>query len=240
MRKISAVPSHIAIIMDGNGRWAKKRGLPRIMGHREGAKSVRVITETCTEIGVKYVTFYAFSTENWKRPADEVKFLMGMLDTYLKQERKTIMKNNIRFNVIGDIKKLPKNVIAKINALKKESSKNTGLTMTLALNYGSRDEITKAVRKIADKVKKGKIKLSEISEEMIGENLYTSDMPDPDLMIRTSGEMRISNYLLWQLAYSELYITPVLWPDFRKRELLTAIEEYNRRDRRFGGINTNG
>lgn len=236
MEKFSAVPSHIAIIMDGNGRWAKKRGLPRIMGHREGAKSVRVITEACAEVGVKYVTFYAFSTENWKRPADEVKFLMGMLDTYLKQERKTIMKNNIRFNVIGDIVKLPRNVVLKIKKLIKDSSKNTGLTMTLALNYGSRDEITKAVRKIAEKVKKGKLKLSDIDEKLISSCLYTAGIPDPDLMIRTSGEMRISNFLLWQLAYSELYVTPVLWPDFRKKELFVAIEEFNKRERRFGGI----
>lgn len=236
MEKFSAVPSHIAIIMDGNGRWAKKRGLPRIMGHREGAKSVRVITEACAEVGVKYVTFYAFSTENWKRPADEVKFLMGMLDTYLKQERKTIMKNNIRFNVIGDIVKLPRNVVLKIKKLIKDSSKNTGLTMTLALNYGSRDEITKAVRKIAEKVKKGKLKLFDIDEKLISSCLYTAGIPDPDLMIRTSGEMRISNFLLWQLAYSELYVTPVLWPDFRKKELFVAIEEFNKRERRFGGI----
>lgn len=233
------LPVHIAVIMDGNGRWAKKRGLPRIMGHKEGAESVRVITESCAEIGIKYLTFYAFSTENWKRPKPEVKFLMSMLDSYLKRERATIMKNNIRFKSIGDRKKLPAAVIKKINALEKESSKNTGLTMILALNYGSRDEIKKAVFKIAKKVKTGEVKPSDITEKMIEENLYTKNIPDPDLMIRTSGEMRISNFLLWQLAYSELYVTGTLWPDFRKKELAAAIEEFQKRDRRFGGL-TNG
>ncbi|PKL91205.1 MAG: di-trans,poly-cis-decaprenylcistransferase [Candidatus Goldiibacteriota bacterium HGW-Goldbacteria-1] len=233
------LPVHIAIIMDGNGRWAKKRGLPRIMGHKEGAESVRAITETCAQIGIKYLTFYAFSTENWKRPKPEVKFLMSMLDSYLKRERATIMKNNIRFKSIGDRKKLPDAVVEKINYLEKESLKNTGLTMILALNYGSRDEIKKAVIKIAKKVKTGEVKPSDITEKMIEENLYTKNIPDPDLMIRTSGEMRISNFLLWQLAYSELYVTGTLWPDFRKKELAAAIEEYQKRDRRFGGL-TNG
>ena len=233
------LPAHIAVIMDRNGRWAKKRGLPRIMGHKEGAESVRVITESCAELGIKYLTFYAFSTENWKRPEPEVKFLMSMLDSYLKRERVTIMKNNIRFKSIGDRKKLPAVVVKKINMLEKESAKNTGLTMILALNYGSRDEIKNAVVKIAKKVKKGETAPSEITEKMIEENLYTKGVPDPDLMIRTSGEMRISNFLLWQLAYSELYITATLWPDFRKKELVAAIENYQARDRRFGGL-TNG
>ncbi|HNZ28810.1 MAG TPA: isoprenyl transferase [Candidatus Goldiibacteriota bacterium] len=233
------LPAHIAVIMDGNGRWAKKRGLPRIMGHKEGAESVRVITESCAELGIKYLTFYAFSTENWKRPEPEVKFLMSMLDSYLKRERVTIMKNNICFKSIGDRKKLPAVVVKKINMLEKESAKNTGLTMILALNYGSRDEIKNAVVKIAKKVKKGETAPSEITEKMIEENLYTKGVPDPDLMIRTSGEMRISNFLLWQLAYSELYITATLWPDFRKKELVAAIENYQARDRRFGGL-TNG
>ena len=233
------LPAHIAVIMDGNGRWAKKRGLPRIMGHKEGAESVRVITESCAEMGIKYLTFYAFSTENWKRPEPEVKFLMSMLDSYLKRERVTIMKNNIRFKSIGDRKKLPAVVVKKINMLEKESAKNTGLTMILALNYGSRDEIKNVVVKIAKKVKKGETAPSEITEKMIEENLYTKGVPDPDLMIRTSGEMRISNFLLWQLAYSELYITATLWPDFRKKELVAAIENYQARDRRFGGL-TNG
>lgn len=233
------LPAHIAVIMDGNGRWAKKRGLPRIMGHKEGAESVRVITESCAELGIKYLTFYAFSTENWKRPEPEVKFLMSMLDAYLKRERATIMKNNIRFKSIGDRKKLPAVVVKKINMLEKESAKNTGLTMILALNYGSRDEIKNAVIKIAKKVKKGETAPSDITEKMIEENLYTKGVPDPDLMIRTSGEMRISNFLLWQLAYSELYITATLWPDFRKKELVAAIENYQARDRRFGGL-TNG
>jgi len=209
------------------------------MGHKEGAESVRVITESCAELGIKYLTFYAFSTENWKRPEPEVKFLMSMLDSYLKRERVTIMKNNIRFKSIGDRKKLPAVVVKKINMLEKESAKNTGLTMILALNYGSRDEIKNAVVKIAKKVKKGETAPSEITEKMIEENLYTKGVPDPDLMIRTSGEMRISNFLLWQLAYSELYITATLWPDFRKKELVAAIENYQARDRRFGGL-TNG
>ncbi|MFP4465860.1 MAG: isoprenyl transferase [Candidatus Goldiibacteriota bacterium] len=236
MNRKSSLPEHIAVIMDGNGRWAKKKNLPRIMGHKEGAKSVRIITEACAEKGIKYLTFYAFSTENWKRPEKEIKFLMRLLNEYLVKEVKTIMKNNIRFNTIGDISALDSGIREKIKELKKKSSKNTGLVMTLALNYGSRAEITRAVKKIASEVKNKKTEIKDIDENFISRRLYTDKMPDPDLLIRTSGEMRISNYLLWQLAYSEIYVTPVMWPEFRKKDLAAALDAYSKRNRRFGGI----
>jgi undecaprenyl diphosphate synthase len=230
------IPTHIAVIMDGNGRWAGQRNLPRIMGHKEGAKSVRVITEACAEIGVKYLTLYAFSTENWKRPEAEINFLMSLLHDYLVKEEKTIIKNKIRFRVIGGISRLPEKVRDKIKYLESRSKKHTGLNMIIALNYGSRSEIASAVKKIASAVKKGALKLKDITEKTISDNLYTKGVPDPDLLIRTSGEMRISNFLLWQLAYSEIYITDILWPDFRKKELLDAIFDFQKRDRRFGGL----
>jgi undecaprenyl diphosphate synthase len=230
------IPSHIAVIMDGNGRWAGQRNLPRIMGHKEGAKSVRIITEACAEIGVRYLTLYAFSTENWKRPEAEINFLMSLLHDFLVKEEKTIIKNKIRFRVIGGISRLPKKVRDKIKHLENRSKKHKGLNMIIALNYGSRDEITGAVKKIASAVKKGALKINDITEKTITESLYTKGVPDPDLLIRTSGEMRISNFLLWQLAYSEIYITDILWPDFRKKELLDAISDYQKRDRRFGGL----
>jgi len=229
-------PLHIAIIMDGNGRWAKKRKLPRIFGHREGAKSVREITEACAETGVKYLTLYAFSTENWKRPKKEVKFLMGLLNEYLDGERQTLIKNNIKFEVIGEIKGLSAVLRKKIAETRKITAKNKRMTMILALNYGSRDEIVKAVRKIAGESRKRKINPAGITGKTIEKNLYTKDFPDPDLLIRTSGEMRISNFLLWQIAYSEIYVTKTLWPDFRKKELKAAIREFQKRERRYGGI----
>lgn len=236
MSKAMKVPAHIAVIMDGNGRWARGKRLPRIFGHREGANSVRHITEACAKLGVKYLTLYAFSTENWKRPVKEVNFLMKLLCEYLDKEMPTLMKNNVRFNTIGDISKLPAAARQKIAFMKKKTGSNNGLTMTVALNYGSRDEIIRAVKKIASAVKTGRLSACKISEKTINASLDTADMPDPDLLIRTSGEMRISNYLLWQIAYSELYVTPVFWPDFRERGLIKAIKEYNRRERRYGGV----
>jgi undecaprenyl diphosphate synthase len=236
MKKKTEIPVHIAIIMDGNGRWAKKRNLPRIFGHREGAKSVREITTACAELGVKYLTLYAFSTENWKRPENEIKFLFNLLDDYLVKERKTLVKNNIKFRVIGDIKKLPSKIIKKIVYNERITKNNTGLNLILALNYGARSEIINAVNKIANDVKSGKIKKNKITEELFNNYLYTKGIPDPDLLIRTSGEMRVSNFLLWQIAYSEIYVTKTLWPDFRKKELLKAINEFNKRERRFGGL----
>ena len=206
------------------------------MGHREGAKSVRAITEACAELGIKYLTLYAFSTENWKRSAKEVRFLMALLDDYLGKELSTMIKNNVRFRVIGDVAGLPAPVRKKIASNEKATAKNTGLTLVLALNYGSKDELTRACRSIARDVKQGRLGLAGISQATISERLYTKGMPDPDLLIRTSGEMRISNFLLWQLAYSEFYITPVLWPDFRKPGLLKALNEYAKRERRYGGV----
>ncbi len=233
MDKIT-IPEHIAIIMDGNGRWAKKRGLPRVKGHYEGAKGVRGIVESCSEIGVKYLTLYAFSTENWKRPKTEIWALMALLKRFLKAELKTMMKNDIRFKTIGDIKKLPADVYAEINSVTEKTANNKGLTFILALSYGSRAEIVKAARSIAKECVKGKIKPASIDESVFEKHLDTCDIPDPDLLIRTSGEMRISNFLLWQLSYAEFYITDVLWPDFDKKELKKAVREYSKRERRFG------
>ncbi len=236
MTKKNKLPSHIAVIMDGNGRWAKKRNLPRVWGHREGAKSVREITETCAELGIKYLTLYAFSTENWKRPKKEIDFLMKLLKEYLDKEKETMLKNNIALETIGDISKLPAAVRSKIASVKKAVSKNSGMTLVLALNYGSRKEIINAARKIAKETARGKIKPSEINEKNFKKYLYTNKIPDPDFLIRTSGEMRVSNYLLWQIAYSEIYVTKTLWPDFRKKQLRAALAEYGKRERRYGGV----
>jgi undecaprenyl diphosphate synthase len=210
--------------------------MPRVFGHKQGAKSVRDITTACAEVGVKYLTLYAFSTENWKRPAQEVGFLMKLLSDYLDKETKTLMKNNVRLLTIGEIDKMDSAVFKKLQSVKKITSKNTGLTLILALNYGSKREITRAVKSIADDVKNKKIKPSDINEELISSRLFTAGIPDPELLIRTSGEMRISNFLLWQIAYSEIYITDILWPDFGKNNLLRAIGEFNTRERRYGGI----
>jgi undecaprenyl diphosphate synthase len=236
MTRGEKLPSHIAIIMDGNGRWAKRRNLPRIMGHKEGAKSVRAVTEACAELGIKYLTLYAFSTENWKRQESEVNFLMRLLKDYLVKEKKTMMKNNVRLLAIGNISKLPSEVKKELAAAIKLTSKNTGLKLVLALNYGSRDEITMAAKNIAKKYSAGSIQFSRITENTITEHLYTKGIPDPDLMIRTSGEMRLSNFLLWQLSYAEFYVTDTLWPDFRKPQLIEALETFNKRERRFGGV----
>ena len=229
------IPTHVAIILDGNGRWAKKRLLPRNMGHRAGAKTVEQIIEDAHNIGIKYLTVYAFSTENWNRPAEEVTELMKLLRNYLETCIKRANKNNMRVRVIGDRNGLDSDIIDRINELEKASAGNTGINFTIALNYGSRDEIKRAVNSIVEDAKKGKIE-GEISEELITSYLDTRDIPDPDLLIRTSGEERLSNYLLWQLAYTEFYFTDVLWPDFDKDELIKAVMQYNKRDRRFGKV----
>ena len=229
------VPRHVAIILDGNGRWAKKRMLPRNAGHAAGSRNVEKICKAAWEMGIEYVTMYAFSTENWSRPQSEVDALMKLLHQYLSDCLKTSKKNNMQVRVIGDISKLDIDLQEKIRELEKFSAQNTGLHFQVALNYGSRNEIVRAVRKIAADVAEGKLVLSGIQEDLFGEYLDTVGIPDPDLMIRTSGEQRLSNYLLWQLAYTEFYFTDVLWPDFDKKELEKAVEYYQKRDRRFGG-----
>ncbi|PHU34911.1 isoprenyl transferase [Pseudobutyrivibrio ruminis] len=230
------VPEHIAIILDGNGRWAKAKGMPRTYGHTVGAKNVETICRAAHDMGVKYVTMYAFSTENWSRPADEVKALMKLLGEYIKTCMKTAKKDNLRVRFIGDLSKLDDKLRANIKELTDYSSQFTGLTLTIAINYGSRDEMTRAIRNLASDVKAGEIQPEDINEELFSSYLDTKDIPDPDFMIRTSGEQRLSNYLLWQLAYAEFYFTPVAWPDFTPDELKKAIEEYDKRNRRFGGI----
>ena len=230
------LPRHVAIIMDGNGRWAKSRHLPRIEGHRRGADSAREIIRTSGELGIKYLTLYAFSAENWNRPKDEVDALMKYLVHYLKTETKELNKNNVRLEVIGQIHRLPENVQQHLNKSIVTLSKNNGLTLIMALSYGSRLEIVDAMRQIAKKVKAGELEPAEITEAVISDHLWTRNIPDPDLLIRTSGEMRVSNFLLWQISYSELVITPTFWPDFRKPQLYAALEEYAKRHRRFGGV----
>lgn len=230
------IPRHIAFILDGNGRWAKKRHLPRNAGHAAGARTVEKIIEDAHDLGVEYITMYAFSTENWNRPEDEVKALMKLLRNYLKDCIERANKNNMRCLVIGDKSGLDKDIIDRINALEEVSKSNSGITFVIALNYGSRDEIRRAAIKLALDVKENKISPDEVTEDTITGYLDTADIPDPDLLIRTSGEIRLSNYLLWQLAYTEFYFTDVLWPDFNKEELKRAIVQYNQRDRRYGGV----
>jgi undecaprenyl diphosphate synthase len=232
----ASLPRHVAVIMDGNGRWAKQRGLPRIEGHRQGAESARTIIRTAGELGVKYLTLYAFSAENWNRPKDEVDALMKYLIHYLKTETPELNKNNVRLEVIGQIYRLPENVQEPLKKSIATLSKNSGLTLVMALSYGSRIEIVDAVRRIAEKARDGKLEPEDINEEVISQHLWTRNIPDPDLLIRTSGEMRVSNFLLWQISYAELVITPTLWPDFREPQFFDALEEYARRHRRFGGI----
>jgi undecaprenyl diphosphate synthase len=232
----TSLPQHVAIIMDGNGRWAKQRSLPRVEGHRQGAESARTIIRTSGELGIKYLTLYAFSAENWNRPKDEVDALMKYLIHYLKTETPELNKNNVRLEVIGQIYRLPENVQEHLKKSIQTLSKNSGLTLVMALSYGSRIEIVDAVRGIAEKVKRGKLDPADINEQVFAQHLYTRNIPDPDLLIRTSGEMRVSNFLLWQISYAELVITPTLWPDFRKPQFFAALEEYARRHRRFGGV----
>lgn len=228
------LPRHIAIIMDGNGRWAKKRGMPRTFGHKKGAENVVKITRAMKESGVKYLTLYAFSTENWQRSKDEVDALMQLLNEYLDKELKEIMDNNVRIVFIGERYMLSDSIQAKMTFLEKESEKNTDLTLCIALSYGSRQEILSAVKKIAAKVKEGSMDISQITQDVFSEELYTKEIPDPDVLIRTSGEQRISNYLLWQSAYTELFFTNTLWPDFGKDELWDIINKFNQRERRYG------
>lgn len=230
------LPKHVAIIMDGNGRWAKKRGAARIFGHRNAIQAVRDVTEGCAELGVQYLTLYAFSTENWSRPKDEVEGLMSLLVSTIKDEIPTLQKNNVRLESIGDKDLLPRNAINNLNYAINVTSNNEGLTLILALNYSGRWEITQMVKNVANQVRAGRIDICNIDEEFITNNLITHDIPDPELMIRTSGEMRISNFLLWQIAYTEFYITNVLWPDFRKDHLYEALISYQNRERRFGKI----
>lgn len=228
------IPKHIAIIMDGNGRWAKEKGKPRVFGHKNGVTSVREAIEGCAEIGVEYLTLYAFSTENWNRPKLEIKTLMSLLVSSLKKELKNLQKNNIVLNTIGNINLLPKNAQKELFDVIKQTEKNTGLTLTLALSYGSREEIVNVIKNISEKVVNNNLKIEEIDEKIINNHLYTFSLPDVDLMIRTSGEQRISNFLLWQMAYAELYFTNTFWPDFRKKNLFNAILNYQQRERRFG------
>lgn len=228
----SRIPAHIAIIMDGNGRWAKARGMNRSMGHQQGVVAVREITTACSNLGVKFLTLYTFSTENWNRPADEVAALMSLILTSLEEE--LFMKNNVRLRIIGDLTRVPQVVQDSILALQQRTSVNTGMTMVIALSYSSRWEITKAVQDIANEVKTGTLNPEDINEEMIAQHLTTNFMPDPDLLIRTGGEVRLSNYLLWQCAYTEFYFCNTFWPDFHEEDLCQAIAWFQNRERRFG------
>lgn len=229
---MNRIPQHIAIIMDGNGRWASERGKQRSYGHQAGVDAVRTITSECTRLGVKYLTLYTFSTENWNRPADEVAALMGLVLTSLEDE--IFMKNNVRFRVIGDLSRIPEEVRAKLHDTEEHTAGNTAMTMVVALSYSSKWEITKAVKEIATEVKEGKIAVEDVDDEMMSRHMETNFMPDPELLIRTGGELRISNYMLWQIAYSELYFCDTYWPDFDEDALHNAIASYQSRQRRFG------
>ena len=232
----AVLPTHVAIIMDGNGRWAKQRHLPRVEGHRHGVESVRAVVRAAGEVGVKYLTLYAFSVENWNRPQEEVDTLMKYLARFLKSEVAELNRNNVRLDVIGQIYRLPEFVQEQLKKTQSVLAENNGLTLILALSYGGRTEIVEAVRDIAGKVRSGKIEPAEIDEKTISDHLYTRHYPEPDLLIRTSGEMRVSNFLLWQISYSEFVVTPTFWPEFRKQQFFEALEEYGRRHRRFGGV----
>ena len=231
------IPQHVALILDGNGRWAKKRSLPRTCGHRKGASNIEKIAVACQNLGIKYMTCYCFSTENWKRPQDEVNYLMKLPIRYFKKAYNTIIESNIKIKVIGRRDRFPKELLDAIIEVEEKTKNHTGLTLTLCLDYGSYDEITTAFKQIADEVIKGQINIDDITPEVITNHLFTKDLPQVDLLIRTSGEYRISNYLLWQIAYSEFYFTDVLWPDFNEEELNKAIYDYQNRNRRFGGLN---
>jgi undecaprenyl diphosphate synthase len=233
---IPRLPRHIAVIMDGNGRWARRQNLPRMAGHEAGAKTVREIVTHCARLNIEALTLFSFSTENWKRPREEVEFLMGLYVQYLIAERETIMSNNVRFLHVGRRAGLPLSVLNEMDQTISMSRENTGLKLCLALNYGSRDEIVDAVRSIARKVRESLLTIEEIDESVISRELYTAGLPDPDLLIRTANERRISNFLLWQISYAELYISPKLWPDFTTLDLDAAIADYSNRERRFGAI----
>ena len=229
------IPQHVAIIMDGNGRWAKKRGLPRNLGHAQGFATVEKTVFHAADLGIKYLTVYGFSTENWKRPEEEVTGLMNLFRKYMKRLLKTSLENNARVLMIGERSRFPQDIIDGINELEEKTKQNSKITFTIAINYGGRDEITRAVNKIVQEAKDGSL-TEPVTEQMISEHLDTKLIPDPDLLIRTSGEQRLSNYLIWQSAYAELYFTDVLWPDFSKEDLIEAVRYYNTRDRRFGGL----
>ena len=231
-----AVPRHVAIIMDGNGRWAKQHHLPRLSGHEAGRKSVKQVVQAAIDHGVKYLTLYAFSVENWQRPREEVQGLMGLLRGVIREELNEMGKEGIRLRTIGRRQDLPEAVREELEAAIEKTQNNTRLDLILALSYGSRVEITEAVQSIARKVKEGSLDPEKINEETVTSHLYTKDIPDPDLLIRTSGEMRVSNFLLWQISYAEIHVTPVLWPDFGKKEFGEALADYDRRERRFGGL----
>ena len=230
------IPVHVAIIMDGNGRWARKRGLPRTVGHTQGARTVEQILEDADHMGIRYLTVYAFSTENWSRPDTEVKALMNLLRTYMKTSLAKCARNNVKIRVIGDKSGLDRDLQISIANLEKETETNTGISFQIAINYGSRDEIVRAVRSAAERVRSGELDPSDITEELISDSLDTYGIPDPDLLIRTGGEQRISNFLLWQTAYAELYFSEVAWPDFSKAELEKAVDAFNHRERRYGGL----
>ncbi len=230
------IPAHVAVILDGNGRWAKKRLMPRTYGHKAGSDNVEKVIREAAKLGVKYFTVYAFSTENWKRSKDEVDALMGILRSYLKECVAKSMENNMRCRVIGRREELSPDIVKSIEVLEEATKDNTGITFTIALNYGGRDEITRAVQELCKKAVAGELSSDDITEEVISKHLDTHYMPDPDLLIRTSGEQRLSNYLPWQLAYTEFYFTDVLWPDFGREDLIEAFEKYNKRDRRYGGV----
>ena len=233
---MNRIPKHIAIIMDGNGRWAKKRFLPRTAGHREGVERVSEIVEAASDLNVQCLSLYAFSTENWKRPKEEIDALMNLLILYINRELDRIHKNNIKMRVMGDISKLPKNVADKVEMAIEKTKNNTGMVLNIGLNYGGRDEIVRAVKNILADVKKGKLKEEEINSDVFSKYLYTSELPDPDLLIRPSGELRLSNFMLYQVAYTEFWFSEIYWPDFKPKHLYEAIIDYQKRDRRFGGI----
>ncbi len=230
------LPKHLAVIMDGNGRWAELQGLPRIAGHQEGIKSVRDLISLSLELGIKVLTIYAFSQENWKRPAPEIRALMGLLEHYLSTERASLVEQGVRFRAIGRVDSLPASALRWVRATEQETARLKKMTLAVALSYGGRAELVDAARHLAQRVKDGSLEPDRIDETSLQQALYTHDLPDPDLLVRTSGETRISNFLLWQLAYTELYFTPTLWPDFRRREALVALLEYQRRERRFGRV----
>ena len=235
-QKERRIPAHVAIIMDGNGRWARKRGLPRTMGHAQGARVVEQILEDADHMGIRYLTVYAFSTENWSRPDSEVRALMNLLRTYMKTSLAKCAKNNVRIRVIGDKTRLDADLQEAIAHLEQETAANTGISFQIAINYGGRDELVRAMRTIARKAAEGSLSPEEVGADLIDRHLDTAGLPDPDLLIRTCGEERISNFLLWQIAYSELYFSPLAWPDFNKEELERAIDAYNHRERRYGGL----
>ena len=232
------LPCHVAIIMDGNGRWANVRGLPRIAGHREGVRTVRKITQICGELGIQTLTLYTFSSENWKRPVTEVGALMKLLVNSLRKEVSDLMKNNVRFTVIGDMNKFDQQIQNELKNAFQKTKNNSGLNLNLALSYGSRQEILYATRKLVEKVTLGEIEIKDISEDLFSQMLHTKNLSDPDLLIRTGGEFRISNFLLWQIAYTEIHITDLYWPEFEKQDLMKAIYDYQNRDRRFGKTST--